>query len=75
MFSKVWPPHTEFLTLPDRWLKTNTVKRRTHSLFRQGVMLYGHIPNWPDERLRPLLEQFEELLLEQRVFRNVFGII
>ena len=46
----------------DRWLKTNTVKRRTHSLFRQGVMLYGHIPNWPDERLRPLLEQFEELL-------------
>ena len=59
----------------DRWLKTNTVKRRTHSLFRQGVMLYGHIPNWPDERLRPLLEQFEELLLEQRVFRNVFGII
>ena len=59
----------------DRWLKTNTVKRRTHSLFRQGVMLYGHIPNWPDDRLRPLLEQFEELLLEQRVFRNVFGII
>ena len=47
----------------DRWLKTNTVE------------LYGHIPNWPDERLRPLLEQFEELLLEQCVFRNIFGII
>ena len=46
-----------------------------------SVMLYGHIPNWPnwpnwpDEQLQPLLEKFEELLLEQRVFRNVFGVI
>ena len=29
----------------DRWLKANTVKRRTHSLFRQGLMLYHHLPN------------------------------
>ena len=29
----------------DRWLKANTVKYRTHSLFRQGLMLYDHIPN------------------------------
>ena len=42
----------------DRWLKANTVKRRTHSLFRQGLMLYEHIPNWPEERLRPLMERF-----------------
>ncbi len=28
----------------DRWLKANTVKRRTHSLFRQGLMLYHHLP-------------------------------
>ncbi len=55
----------------DRWLKPNTVKRRTHSLFRQGVMLYGHISQLAGRALRPLLEQFEELLLEQRVFRNV----
>ena len=38
----------------DRWLKVNTVKHRTHSLFRQGLMLYEHIPNWPTQRLRPL---------------------
>ena len=31
----------------DRWLKANTVKTRTHSLFRQGLMLYEHIPDWP----------------------------
>lgn len=59
----------------DRWLKANTVKRRSHSLFRQGLMLYDHIPNWPDERLRPLLEKFAELLHEQRLFRDAFGII
>ena len=38
-------------------------------------MLHGHIPNWPDEKVRPLLEAFEELILEQRIFREVFGII
>jgi len=59
----------------DRWLKANTVKRRTHSLFRQGLMLYHHIPNWPEERLRPLLEKFGEMLMEQRVLRDVFGVI
>jgi hypothetical protein len=59
----------------DRWLKANTVKRRTHSLFRQGLMLYDHIPNWPEERLRPLLEKFAEMLAEQRLFRDAFGII
>jgi hypothetical protein len=59
----------------DRWLKANTVKRRTHSLFRQGLMLYEHILNWPEERLRPLLEKFAELLHQQRMFRDAFGLI
>jgi hypothetical protein len=59
----------------DRWLKANTVKRRTHSLFRQGLMLYEHIPNWPEERLRPLLEKFAEMLNEHRVFRDALGVI
>lgn len=59
----------------DRWLKANTVKRRTHSLFRQGLMLYEHIPNWPEHRLRPLVDKFAEMLNEQRLFRDVFGVI
>ena len=41
---------------PPHWLKANTVKRRTHSLFRQGLMLYHHLPNWPEDRIRPLME-------------------
>ena len=59
----------------DRWLKVNTVKQRTHSLFRQGQMLYEHIPNWPEERLRPLLEKFAQMLMEHSVYKEIFAII
>ena len=48
----------------DRWLKANTVKRRTHSLFRQGLMLYHHLPNWPEDRIRPLMETFGNMLMD-----------
>jgi len=44
----------------DRLLKSNTSKTRTHSLFRQGCMLYELIPNMPEHRLRPLMEKFAE---------------
>src|SRR5208282_4483466 len=37
----------------DRMLKTNTAKRRVHSLFRQGCMLYDLIPTMPQARLGP----------------------
>ena len=59
----------------DRWLKANTVERRTHSLFRQGLMPYHHLPNWPEDRTRPLMEEFGSMLAEQRVFNEVFGVI
>ena len=59
----------------DRHLKSNTVKRRTHSLFRQGTMLYELIPNMPEHRLRPLVERFGEMLLEQPTFTEVFADI
>jgi hypothetical protein len=46
----------------DRHLKVNTAKRRTHSLFRQGCMLYDLIPTMPETRLQPLIEKFSEML-------------
>ena len=46
----------------DRYLKSNTTKRRTHSLFRQGSMLYELIPNMTEFMLRPLIEQFAQML-------------
>ena len=57
----------------DRHLKTNTTKRRTHSLFRQGSMLYELIPNMTDYLLRPLVERFAEMLAGQPVFAQMFG--
>lgn len=59
----------------DRLLKSNTSKRRTHSLFRQGCMHYELIPNMPEERLNPLMEKFAELIRQQSVFQGVFGSI
>lgn len=58
----------------DRHLKANTVKQRTHSLFRQGCMHYELIPTMPEERLRPLMQRFGELLLVHRIFSEAFGI-
>jgi hypothetical protein len=59
----------------DRHLKSNTAKRRTHSLFRQGCMLYELIPNMPDIRLRPLMDQYAALLRAHPVFADLFGTI
>ena len=44
----------------DGLLKPNTSKTRTHSLFRQGCMLYELIPNIPEHRLLPLMQRFIE---------------
>src|SRR5271166_256353 len=52
----------------DRLLKSNTSKTRTHSLFRQGCMLYQLIPNMPEHRLRPLMEKFAEAASTTGVF-------
>jgi len=59
----------------DRYLKSNTTKRRTHSLFRQGCMLYDLIPNMPDPRLLPLIERFAAMLAEIPVFADTFGVL
>jgi DDE family transposase len=57
----------------DRQLRTSTVKRRVHSLFRQGCLLYDLIPNMPEERLRPLVERYQEFLSQNRAFSETFG--
>ena len=52
----------------DRLLKSNTSKTRTHSLFRQGCMLYDLIPNMPAHRLAPLMQKFAEAVSNAGVF-------
>jgi hypothetical protein len=58
----------------DRQLRTSTAKRRVHSLFRQGCLLYELIPNMPEARLRPLVERYEEILRQNVTFAGAFGI-
>ena len=55
----------------DRSLRTSTVKRRVHSLFRQGCLLYDLIPNMPEQRLRPLVENPKNSLTRQRLHTNL----
>ena len=57
----------------DRQLRTGTVKRRVHSLFRQGCLLYDLIPNMPEQRLPPLIQRYEQLLRQNPTFSEGFG--
>lgn len=59
----------------DRYLKSNTTKRRTHSLFRQGSMLYDLIPTMPEVRLLPLIERFAATLDKLPIFAGSFGVV
>jgi len=57
----------------DRLLKSNTSQTRTHSLFRQGCMLYELIPNMPEHRLVPLMEKFAEAVSRTGIFATAVG--
>jgi len=59
----------------DKTLRVNTVKRRTHSLFTQGVYFYGALPMMKPHRLEPLMAHFGELVRAQRFFREVYAVL
>jgi hypothetical protein len=59
----------------DKHLKASTTKRRVYSLFRQGCLHYLLMPTMREDRLRPLMEKFVQLILEQPLFADVYGII
>jgi len=59
----------------DRYLKANTSKRRTYSLFRKGCFYYQALPNMHEPELRPLIERFAQFVIEQPVFRQVFDLV
>lgn len=58
----------------DASLKTNTVKTRTISLINQGLCWYSAMPNMPEQRLRTLLESYEQLVREHRFFCEIFAL-
>lgn len=59
----------------DAYLKVNTVKRRTHSLYRQGVYWFGCLPTMRDDWFERLLSAFSEILAEHAELRSILGAI
>lgn len=59
----------------DKKLKVNTVKRRSHSLFRQGSFWFHAIPTMREEWLLPLMEAFGRLLQQHAFFSAAFGVL
>jgi hypothetical protein len=59
----------------DRLFKANTVKRRTHSLFRQGSYWYSALPNMREEWFRPLMEAYAAILSEHAAMDEILFVI
>lgn len=59
----------------DQMLKSNTSKKRTHSLYRQGHYYYHSIPHMRDDWLLKLMTAFDEVVQEHDVFKTAFGTI
>jgi hypothetical protein len=59
----------------DRYLKSNTVKHRTHSLFRQGQMVYDLMPCMREEWLTKIMAAFVEEIQKHRALSDVFSVV
>ena len=59
----------------DRRMRANTSKERAHSLLNQGLFYFDCLPNMRDERAKPLMAKFDELVHQHATFREVFGLI
>lgn len=59
----------------DKMLKSNTAKKRTHSLYRQGHYYYHSIPHMRDDWLLTLMKAFDEVVREHEVMETAFGTL
>jgi hypothetical protein len=75
---------TAFLTLigaaseragMDAWLRANTVKRRTHSLLRQGAYWYRCLPTMREDWFEQLMNALADVLDEHQELSEMLGKI
>jgi len=59
----------------DKYLKVNTVKTRTLSLFRQGCIYFDRIPKMFKETLLKLLTEFYKILDGNKNLTAILGVI
>ena len=55
----------------DRFLKVNTVKTRTHSLFKQGQYYYDYYRHFTDEQKKLLLESLGDILANEEFWIEI----
>jgi hypothetical protein len=58
----------------DRLLKVNTVKTRTHSLYRQGSYYYGALLKMKELPFRNLMLRFGEMILSPQLYYHTLGL-
>jgi hypothetical protein len=59
----------------DAYLRANTVKRRTHSLLRQGAYWYSCLPTMRDDWFEQLMDAFAAVLEEHQAIITLLGEI
>jgi hypothetical protein len=59
----------------DPLLKANTVKHRTHSLFRQSGMNYEMLPAMPEKWIALIMPKYSEMPREQHSWTVLLGFV
>ena len=59
----------------DRGLKANTVKHRTHSLFKQGYYYYHQLAKMKQDNAERLLNAFQKMIEEHKHLVTILGVI
>jgi len=59
----------------DKYLKANTAKKRTLSLFRQGCILFNRLPRMCRETQEKLLDALHKQIEENKYLTEILGVI
>ena len=59
----------------DRMLKANTAKKRTHSLYRQGLYWYSVLDSTREDWRERLMTAYEVVLAEHAELKAIYGVI
>jgi len=58
----------------DAYLKVNTVKKRTHSLLRQGLYWYQGLPTMREDWLERLITAYDKIVREHAYFSRFLAL-
>ena len=59
----------------DKYLKVNTSKKRTLSLFKQGCIIFNRLEKMFIDTARKLMEAFYDLIVESKEITSILGVV